>query len=133
MMNYYREKQIQSIRDSRRELIKDGVCPCYIHVLSANACHDGLGAVYPYDESIYDDMNILYIPFVLMYTCVDIKDLSTIRQYLADTTISTEEICKMEKNAVSKYNDMDSSSSSLWSNIKSFLFDDNNMDVLRYY
>lgn len=129
MMQEYKRKQRQSIIDSRNALIERGVSSHYIHVLSANVPTDGLGGVYPYDETIFDDMNLIYIPFNVMYMCVDIRDKAAILQYLAEVTV--EELQSMEDTAISTHNNMVNGNKwSFWFNVKSILFDD--VEILRY-
>lgn len=125
-MDEYRRIQRRAIRDSRDALLAKGTPFVYIHVVSANVSGDGLGGVYPYDESIFDGMERLYIPFLVMYICVDIRDTLTIRRYLPN--IKDDELHALIHNAVRLHNRRrDDEDTSFWGKLKSLLFDDMEM------
>ncbi len=133
MIKEHNKMQNQSILNSRKKLIDKGVAAPYIHFISANANPlDGLGAIFAYeDRYIWDDMKILYIPFSLLYVCVDIRDKQAIREYLPECTLSDMDIQELEDEANTKYKNVTHSSPSLWSRTKSILFDD--MEIIKYY
>ena len=121
MMAEYCRIQRKTIVDSRNALLEKKVPRRYIHVLSANVPTDGLGGIYPYDETIFTSMSHLYIPFRLMYTCVDIRDTGTILSYL--TGVSTEKLLEMKQEADIAFT-RTGEADSYWSKLKSLLFED---------
>lgn len=125
MMTEYRRVQRQAIVDSRNALLEKKVPRGYIHVLSANVPTDGLGGIYPYDETIYDKMDYLYIPFNVMYMCVDVRDTGTILSYL--NGMSTEKLLEMKQEADHSFTRANETVSFL-SKLKSLLFD--NFEIL---
>jgi hypothetical protein len=119
MLRQYETKQRQSVDESRKKLINNGVGTLYIHVLVANVPVDGMGSIRPYDDCIYIDKKSPYNSFTQMHISVDIRDRSKIREFLSKETVSDEALQRLEDQAKGIYH---SYMPSLWTQYKAFFF-----------